>query len=89
MVSAVFLIDIYLYSRSLSARAFVADFPPAAPEFHQRTHRVRLRNLGTTDKKIISQNQAQKDSESTCMGKGGTTHGADRQADTDLRPQSG
>lgn len=23
------------------------------------------------------------------MGKGGTTHGADRQADTDLRPQSG
>ena len=65
MVSAVFLIDIYMYSRSLSARAFVADFPPAAPEFHQRTHRVRLRNLGTTDKKIISQNQAQKDSEST------------------------
>ena len=65
MVSAVFLIDIYMYSRSLSARAFVADFPPAAPEFHQRTHRVRLRNLGTTDKKIISQNQSQKDSEST------------------------
>ena len=30
---------------------FVADFPPVAPEFHQRTHRVRLRNLGTTDKK--------------------------------------
>ena len=28
-------------------------------------------------------------SESTCTGKGGTTHGADRQADTDLRPQSG
>ena len=40
-----------MYSRSLSARAFVADFPPAAPEFHQRTHRVRLKNLGTTDKK--------------------------------------
>ena len=51
MVSAVFLIDIYMYSRSLSARAFVADFPPAAPEFHQRTHRVCLKNLGTTDKK--------------------------------------
>ena len=51
MVSAVFLIDIYMYSRSLSVRAFVADFPSAAPEFHQRTHRVRLRNLGTTDKK--------------------------------------
>ena len=33
------------------ALAFVADFPPAAPEFHQRTHRVRLKNLGTTDKK--------------------------------------
>ena len=33
------------------APAFVADFPPVAPEFHQRTHRVRLRNLGTTDKK--------------------------------------
>jgi len=29
----------------------VADFPPVAPEFHQRTHRVRLKNLGTTDKK--------------------------------------
>ena len=33
------------------ALAFVADFLPAAPEFHQRTHRVRLRNLGTADKK--------------------------------------
>jgi len=33
------------------ALAFAADFPPAAPEFHQRTHRVRLRNLSTTDKK--------------------------------------
>ena len=31
--------------------AFVADFPPVAPEFYQRTHRVRLKNLGTTDKK--------------------------------------
>ena len=40
-----------MYSRSLSALAFVADFPSAAPKFHQRTHRVRLRNLGTTDKK--------------------------------------
>ena len=40
-----------MYSRSLSALAFTADFPPAAPKFHQRTHRVRLRNLGTTDKK--------------------------------------
>ena len=38
-------------SRSLSVLAFVADFLPVAPEFHQRTHRVRLRNLGTTDKK--------------------------------------
>ena len=33
------------------APAFVADFLPIAPEFHHRTHRVRLRNLGTTDKK--------------------------------------
>ena len=40
-----------MYSRGLSALAFTADFPPAAPKFHQRTHRVRLRNLGTTDKK--------------------------------------
>ena len=40
-----------MFSRSLSALAFAADFPPVAPEFHQRTHRVRLRNLGTTDKK--------------------------------------
>ena len=29
----------------------MADFPPVAPEFHHRTHRVRLKNLGTTDKK--------------------------------------
>ncbi len=33
------------------ALAFVADFPSVALKFHQRTHRVRLRNLGTTDKK--------------------------------------
>ena len=33
------------------ALAFVAAFPPVALKFHQRTHRVRLRNLGTTDKK--------------------------------------
>ena len=33
------------------APAFVADFPPVAHEFHQCTHRVHLRNLGTTDKK--------------------------------------
>ena len=33
------------------ALAFAADFPPVAPKFHQRTPRVRLRNLGTTDKK--------------------------------------
>ena len=58
--------------------AFVADFPSVAPEFHQRTHRVRLKNLGTTDKKSsrkikykkiprehFSQNQVQKDSERT------------------------
>ena len=33
------------------APAFVADFPPIALEFHHRTHRVRLRNVGITDKK--------------------------------------
>ena len=33
------------------ALAFMADFSPDAPEFYQRTHRVRLKNLGTTDKK--------------------------------------
>ena len=33
------------------ALAFVADFLPVAPKFHQRTHRVRLRNLCTPDKK--------------------------------------
>ena len=60
MVSAVFLIDIYMYSRSLSVRAFVADLPSAAPEFHQRTHRVRLRNLGTTDKKSSHKNKHRK-----------------------------
>ena len=42
------------------ASVFVADFLPVAPGFHHRTHHVRLRNLGTTDKKIFSQNQAQK-----------------------------
>ena len=40
-----------MYSRGLSALAFTADFPPAAPKFHQRTHRVRFKKLGTTDKK--------------------------------------
>ena len=40
-----------MYSRGLSALAFTADFPSVAPEFYQRTHRVRLKNLGTTDKK--------------------------------------
>ena len=45
---------LFLYGCTLGvflALAFVADFPPVAPEFHQRTHRVRLKNLGTTDKK--------------------------------------
>ena len=27
------------------------DFPPAALKFYQRTHRVRLKNLNTSDKK--------------------------------------
>ena len=33
------------------APAFAADFPPEMSEFHQRTHRVRLKNSGTSDKK--------------------------------------
>lgn len=33
------------------APVFVADFLPVALGFHHRTHRVRHRNLGTTDKK--------------------------------------
>ena len=33
---------------------FVADFPPVAPEFHRRTFHVRLRNLGTTDKNLLT-----------------------------------
>lgn len=33
------------------AHIFVADFPPAALRFHQRTRRVRLINLCTTDPK--------------------------------------
>ena len=49
-----------MYSRGLSALAFAADFPPVAPEFHQRTHRVRLRNLGTTDKKSSHKNKHRK-----------------------------
>ena len=53
------------------ALAFAADFLLAAPEFYQRTHRVRLKNLGTSNKKIFSQNQVQKDSESTLKENGG------------------
>lgn len=37
------------------ALTFVADFPTAAPKFPQRMHRVRLKNLGTTDKKSSHQ----------------------------------
>ena len=33
------------------APAVVADFPPTASRFYQRTHRVRLKNLNTDDKK--------------------------------------
>ena len=40
-----------MYYLSLSALAFVADFPQVAPEFPQCTHCVYLRNYGTTDKK--------------------------------------
>ena len=40
-----------MYSRNLFVLDFVADFVPVTPEFHQRTQRVRLKNLDTTDKK--------------------------------------
>ena len=33
------------------APIFAADFPPEAPKFNQRTFRVRLINLCTSDKK--------------------------------------
>ena len=49
--------------KTFHAPAFAANFSPVVSEFHQRTRRVRLRNLGTTDKKIFSQDQAQKDFE--------------------------
>ena len=29
-------------------------FPPVAPQFYQRTHRVRLKNCGTTDKNHLT-----------------------------------
>ena len=38
-------------SKSIANLEKEIGFPPVAPEFHQRTHRVRLKNLGTTDKK--------------------------------------
>ena len=41
-----------MYYRSISALAFAANFPPVVPKFHQRTFRVRLKNLCTTDKKF-------------------------------------
>ena len=49
-----------MYSRGLSALAFTADFPPAAPKFHQRTPRVRLRNLGTTDKNLLTKSSTRR-----------------------------
>ena len=33
------------------APVFAADFPPEMSEFYQRTHRVCLKNLNTSDKK--------------------------------------
>ncbi len=49
-----------MYSRSLSALAFVADFPPAAPEFHQRTYRVRLRNLAQLTKNHLTKSSTER-----------------------------
>ena len=47
------------------ALAFMADFSPDSPEFYQRTHRVRLKNSGTSDKKSSHKIKCNKDSEST------------------------
>ena len=49
-----------MYSRSLSALAFTADFPPAAPKFHQRTHRVRLRNWVQLTKNLLVKSSAER-----------------------------
>ena len=40
-------------------------------KLYHRTHRVRLRNLGTTDKKNFIQNQEQKESGRIKMKNGG------------------
>ena len=49
-----------MYSRSLSALAFTVDFPPAAPKFHQRTHRVRLRNWVQLTKNLLVKSSAER-----------------------------
>ena len=54
--------------RIFPALAFTADFPPVAPEFHQRTHRVRLRIWEQLQKNLLV-NQVQKDSGSTLSEK--------------------
>ena len=55
-------------------------FRQSHPEFYQRTHRVRLKNLNTDDKKILSQNQAHKDSKSNIFFsiRQNTSHSAER-----------
>ena len=57
------------------APAFVADFPPIALEFHHCTHRVRLRNLGTTDKKSSHKIRHRKDSGRILKTSGGYDNG--------------
>ena len=39
---------------------FTADFPPAAPGFYQRTHCVHLKNLGTTDKNLLTKSSTKR-----------------------------
>ena len=46
---------------------FTADFPPAAPGFYQRTHCVHLKNLGTTDKNLLTKSSTKRFRE--CMTK--------------------
>ena len=42
------------------ALAFVADFLPVESKFHQRTHRIRLKNLGATDKNLLTKSSTKR-----------------------------
>ena len=42
------------------APAFVADFPPVAPEFHQRTHGVRLKTWAQLTKNLLTKSSTKR-----------------------------